>query len=328
MSYPDILFYESLPIDPTPLVNLVDQRYLQEAVQAALAADLFSLVKEPISAAALAQSAGWDEETTIRLLAVLCHLGCVDRAESGYRSTLLASTYLTRDSFFFYGDKFGDQPEAGSFAHSLLKALRREDIAPTTHEPVWTAERLRQMGVYTLTGYIQNTLSRVDLTSAATLLDLGGGHGFYSVAFAQKYPDLHVTLFDLPAVMDGARPFISETKVGHRIAIRSGNFLHDDIGGGYDAILASNVLHKDKRDLVLPKIYSALSPGGTFILRCRIADGPDNLTTALSKLYWQVWGGRDLYTAAQWEGFVTPYGFTGFTLHGVDDMFATFTAKK
>ena len=328
MSQYNTLFYENLPIDPSPLVGLIDQRYLQETIQAALALNIFSQLQTAATAACLAARNNWHEETLSRLLKVLKHQGCLESTPAGYRCTPLAAAYLVPDSFFFYGDKFGDPPESGSFAAALIACLRHEPATRTSPEPAWTPDRLRQMGVYALSGYVQNTVRRIDLSTAASLLDLGGGHGFYSIAFAQKHPNLQVTLFDLPVITESAHQLIIDAGLGQRISTLSGNFLHDPIGSNYDAVLCSNILHKDKRDIVLPKVYSALKPGGTLILRCRIADCPDTLSNALSKLYWQVYGGKDIYTADQWQSFVIPYGFTDFTLQGVDDIFGTFIARR
>ena len=328
MSQFNTLFYENLPIDPSPLVNLIDQRYLQETIQAALAVNLFSQLRTAATAACLASRNNWHEETVSRLLKVLQHQGCLEYTPAGYHCTPLAAAYLVPDSFFFYGDKFGEPPESESFAAALIACLRQEPATRTSPEPSWTPDRLRQMGVYALSGYVQSTVRRIDLSTAASLLDLGGGHGFYSIAFAQRYPSLKVTLFDLPVITESARQLMMDAGLAQRVSLLSGNFLQDSIGGNYDAVLCSNILHKDKRDIVLPKVYSALNPGGALILRCRIADCPDTLSNALSKLYWQVYGGKDIYTADQWRSFVTPYGFTDFTLQGVDDIFATFTARR
>lgn len=328
MTLPFTPLYQPLPIDPAPLITLMDQWYVQETLQAALTLDIFSKLQTASTAADLAKNENWDQETTIRLLEVLLHTGCLERNGASYQVTSLAAVYLVPDSFLYYGSKFCEPLNAGSFGSDLIRCLRQEPDTRISPEPQWTPERLRQMGAYALAGYIQNTVSRCDLRHVKHLLDLGGGHGFFSIAFAQKYPDLQVALFDLPAIATMAGEIINQFELGHRCNTVGGNFLHDPLGGPYDAVLCSNILHKDKRDIVLPKVYAALNPGGTFILRCRIADCPANLTTALSKLYWQVRGGKDLYTAEQWHDFVTPYGFRDFTLLGVDDIFATFTAQR
>ncbi len=320
--------YEPLPIDPAPLITLIDQWYLQETVQASLTLAIFQLLTIPKTANQLVAETDWHPETTIRLLNLLCQLGCLELTAAGYRNTPLAATYLTPASFLYYGGKYCEPLEAGSFGADLIRCLRQEPDTHISPEPSWTPDRLKQMGVFALDGFIQQTVKHIDLSQATRLLDLGGGHGFYSIAFAQKYPHLQVTLFDLPVITELAGQFITEFRLDDQITLLAGNFLLDPIGEGYDTVLCSNILHRDKRDLVLPKVYSALRPGGMLILRCRIADCPDNLSTALSKLYWQVRGGKDLYTLDDWKGFVAKHGFTGFTLHTVDDIFATITAWR
>ena len=320
--------YEPLPIDPAPLITLIDQWYLQETVQASLTLAIFQQLTIPKTANQLVAETDWHLETTVRLLNLLRQLGCLELTLAGYRTTPLAVTYLTPGSFLYYGGKYCEPLEAGSFGADLIRCLRQEPDTHISPEPSWTPDRLKQMGVFALGGFIQQTVKHIDLSQATSLLDLGGGHGFYSIAFAQKYPHLQVTLFDLPVITELAGQFITGFNLNEQIKLLSGNFLQDPLGAGYDAVLCSNILHRDKRDIVLPKVYAALRSGGRLILRCRIADCSDNLSTALSKLYWQVRGGKDLYTLDDWKGFVTKHGFTGFTLHTVDDIFATITAWR
>ena len=328
MQHISVPLYEPLAVSPEPLHTLGDQWCLEEVVQAALALDLFRLLAVPRTAVSLARSEGWHEETAERMLRVLCHLGCLEEKAQGYTASPLGAVYLSPDSFFYYGKNFGEPLGIGSFGADLIRCLRQEPDTVVSPEPSWTPERLRLMGIYNLSGYIQGTVGVCDLKGAASLLDLGGGHGFYSIAFAQKYPHLTVTLYDLPPIAAAAMEIVARFGLEDRIAVRAGNFLHDHIGSGYDAVLCSNVLHKDKRAIVLPKVYEALNPGGTLILRCRIADCPDTLANALSKLYWQVRGGKDLFTLGQWQEFVSEFGFSRFALQDVRGIFATSTAMR
>jgi predicted O-methyltransferase YrrM len=122
----------------------------------------------------------------------------------------------------------------------------------------------------------------LDLEGVGDLLDLGGGAGSYSMAFAQAKPELKVTLFELPIPAGVARKFVREAGLEDRIRIRRGDFLRDDLGRErYDAVFMSNVIHllcpDDNRKLIR-KAYRSLRAGGKIVVKDMMAnaerDGP------------------------------------------------------
>jgi hypothetical protein len=65
------------------------------------------------------------------------------------------------------------------------------------------------------------TLDRIRLPRGARrLLDVGGGSGAYSIALAQRHPDVHVLLVD--QAVSVARRQIKEAGLADRIAVRQG----------------------------------------------------------------------------------------------------------
>ena len=60
--------------------------------------------------------------------------------------------------------------------------------------------------------------SRVDLSSARLLLDVGGGTGIYSIAFLQLNPKLHAVVWDRPEVLKVAREMATAYGVSDRLA--------------------------------------------------------------------------------------------------------------
>src|SRR5438874_1484616 len=59
-------------------------------------------------------------------------------------------------------------------------------------------------------GVARGLLPFLDFSGARRLLDVGGGPGTFAVLLAQKYPDLQVTVLDLPEVVSIARELIQE----------------------------------------------------------------------------------------------------------------------
>ncbi len=315
--------YQPLEIDPTPLTALSQNRQIYEAVSVAVSLGVFKHLRTPGTPGELAGKLAIDGDVAYYLLKLLAHAGCLTEDRGKFSATPLADAYLHEDSPFYLGHEFTLTCEYG---RQLLAALSPQ-TPRNTPEPEWTRERLRQIGVFGMMGSIQSTVEAAELSAARRLLDLGGGHGFYSIAFAQKYPQLEVTLFDLPHVASYADNFVREFSLQQRVHTRGGDFLADDIGHGFDAVLCANVLHSNKRDVLLVKIRQAINPGGQLIIKTRIGDVADNLENAATKLLWQAKGGRELFSFAEWQGFLASHGFRNAELAGISGIYATIIAQ-
>ncbi|MBI4770497.1 MAG: methyltransferase domain-containing protein [Chloroflexi bacterium] len=101
-------------------------------------------------------------------------------------------------------------------------------------------------------------------------LDVGGGHGGYSIGLAQRYPNLTATVFELPRVVPVTREIIARAGASQRVRVQEGNFQADDLGGGYDVALLFGVLvgeAPEGRAALIKKVFAALGPGGRIVLR-------------------------------------------------------------
>lgn len=139
-----------------------------------------------------------------------------------------------------------DGGTAADFAWAMhdLSIERAQEVASV----LWDSERYRRAG---------------DLRTTA--LDLGGGPGTYAAAMAQHNPSLTVTVFDRPEILTVAGEVAARQGLTNRVVLMPGDFFEDDIGGGYDLILVSSVIHsyapREVRN-ILRKCARALAPGG------------------------------------------------------------------
>lgn len=102
---------------------------------------------------------------------------------------------------------------------------------------------------------------------ARMVLDVGGGHGWYSAQLCRRHPQLSATVFDLPPSAAVGREIIAAAGFADRVAHRAGDALVDDLGGPYDAALCFNVIHHLSPDQIVElfrRIRAALAPGATF----------------------------------------------------------------
>ena len=104
--------------------------------------------------------------------------------------------------------------------------------------------RIHAKGVEGFTRQAARALSQVyDFARHERLIDIGGGRGIFLTEIADKYKEIGLTLFELPAVTEVARRHLENGVHANRIEIVAGDFLHDPIPEGYDALLLANVVH-------------------------------------------------------------------------------------
>ncbi len=322
--------YEKLPVDPAPVKNLLTQGIVYELAALAAKEGLFTALTVRKSAAGLARELAWDESITERMLQVLVQAGYLNCVGGIYVTVEAMAKYLNRDSPWFLADSLLSEFPAGSFAHRVLQALNTKNSSLCRHikAPNQT-ERLRGIGARAVTGeFVQTTVQAVSLDRKKHLLDLGGGHGFYSIAFAQRYPGLTVTLFDVPEIAALAADSIRNYGLSTRVHTVAGDFLKTDIGTGYDAVLCSLMLSPATLATVLPKVYSALLPGGTLIVRIHISDGFPSLAGSINRLFCTLNGHRTLYTLTEWQNWLAEYGFRNIQTANITDIVAVLTATR
>jgi 2-polyprenyl-3-methyl-5-hydroxy-6-metoxy-1,4-benzoquinol methylase len=101
------------------------------------------------------------------------------------------------------------------------------------------------------------------LEPGAQVLDLGGGHGRYARDLVRA--GFRATLFDLEVCVELARE-----KHGETLEYRTGDFLHDDLGGPYDAVLLSNIVHGLGAGVnvqLVRRVARALAPKGVTLFK-------------------------------------------------------------
>jgi predicted O-methyltransferase YrrM len=109
----------------------------------------------------------------------------------------------------------------------------------------------------------------LDLSGAATLLDVAGGTGAYSITLCRRYPDLRATILDFPSVTTVAAGYIADAGLSDRISLLPGNALETDWPAGQDVVLMSYLLSAvGAADIpaLIDRARRALAPGGKIIV--------------------------------------------------------------
>ena len=85
-------------------------------------------------------------------------------------------------------------------------------------------------------------LSAYDFSLFRTVVDVGGGSGMLLEAMLKRHPEIQGILFDLLAVVERARPLISDSGLSDRCRIEGGDFF-SSVPAGADAYILQHILH-------------------------------------------------------------------------------------
>jgi predicted O-methyltransferase YrrM len=127
----------------------------------------------------------------------------------------------------------------------------------------------------------------VDTSRVRRMLDVGGGSGAYSIAFARANGDLTADLLDLAEVAPIAERHIAEAGLTGRVSTRVGDLRSDVLGREYDLVFVSAICHmlspEENRDL-LARCRAALIRGGTLVIQDFILE-PDKTAPKSGALF-------------------------------------------
>jgi SAM-dependent methyltransferase len=102
--------------------------------------------------------------------------------------------------------------------------------------------------------------------TARHMLDVGGSHGYFSVAICRRHPRLRSTILELPEAIKHAAPLLAQEGMGERVVHRAGNALTEDLGTEeYDLVFMAAVAHHfdaTTNQQLMRRIARALRPGG------------------------------------------------------------------
>lgn len=116
---------------------------------------------------------------------------------------------------------------------------------------------------------IEEVLDAYPMAGHTALLDVGGGSGAFVTAVGERWPDLRLSLFDLPAVAQTARTRLAGIPIAERLTVHGGSFFDDPLPRDADCYALIRVLydHDDAAALrILSAIHEAMGPGDTLII--------------------------------------------------------------
>ncbi|XP_027809907.2 acetylserotonin O-methyltransferase [Marmota flaviventris] len=319
---------------------------VSQVLFAACELGLFDLLAEapgPLDVAAISEGLGASPRGTELLLEACVPLRLLDVDTRGgtarYANSELARAYLTsrsptgqRAMLGYLGSTtyrcwthLADAVRQGSNQYQRAFGVPAGDLFSAIYRS--PAERLQftrgLQEIWSVDG--RRVLTAFDLSPFHRICDLGGGAGALAQECACVYPGCHVTVLEVPEVVQTARahlPLQTEGQVG----FREGDFFEDPLPEA-DLYILARVLHDwsdEKCSRLLARVHHACRPGGGVLVVERVldADGRGPLATLLGSLNMLLQAEGHERTAAQFRALLAAAGFGGFALRrtgGVHD---------
>lgn len=152
----------------------------------------------------------------------------------------------------------------------------------------------------------------VDFSTIQSVVDVGGAHGVLLAALLQAQPKVRGILFDLPHVIETAKPVIEAQGLTKRCELLTGDFFKQVPEGG-DVHLLKQIIHDwdDERALtILKNCQRALRPQGRILLVEMILpdDNSPSLVQFIDLNMMVLLGGRER-SEAEFASLLTKAGF-------------------
>ena len=258
-------------VSPEPIMRLASGFMAAKHLFAANELGIFEgLADSPATIDALADRTGLTRRAARISADAMVALGLLERDGDTYRNGEAAAAFLTGRTpadlrpFLRFWDKIS-YPAWTRLADALGSGPAQEvfDLDDELQQVV-------SAGIAAvLAGPARALPETFDFSSHRRLLDVGGGTGSWTIAAAQRYPNLEATVLDLPAVVPLAREQVTEADLTSRVTVEVGDVMSGELPPGYDVFLVANLIHywapQDNRAL-LERVRRAADAGSRLLL--------------------------------------------------------------
>ncbi len=234
---------------------------------AALKAGIFPALSEETDIASLAGMIGADERALYIMLEALCSLGYVNKIDERYVISDKARPLFVERGVDYVGGylpHFMDIMEAWLALPDIIKGIKsgrvrsRDDVSAFMHAMAARPDE-----------FVDEVLSHClkMKSDAMAVLDLGGGPGKYSKAFASR--GLKTVLYDLPETIDYVGKEFGLENIKN-LTLKKGDFTEKEFvkefkAGSFDIVFMGNICHiysEDENRALIKRVSKLLKKGG------------------------------------------------------------------
>ncbi|KXL52196.1 multifunctional cyclase-dehydratase-3-O-methyl transferase TcmN [Anaerotignum neopropionicum] len=252
--------------------KMLHQKRETELLLSALKLKLFSYLENWETPKAVATKSDLNERNLSFVLNALASIGLLEKNNEAYRNTQQSNDFLNPNSSVYLGESILFREKMMSLQNieeRLINGPNKNVLHNNQGIEVYDFYEAARVSIPEMyTGRVQSLIQAVTSLygnkTPEKILDMGGGSGILAIELAITFPNCKSVVFEHPNVARLPRELVSERNLSEHVSVIEGDFNADDIGKGYDLIIASGVLDfaKDHLDSVMSKLYNALTSNG------------------------------------------------------------------
>jgi predicted O-methyltransferase YrrM len=259
---------------PTPILETANAMWLAQIIACATKAGVFeSLARESLTAEEVADRCATNPFATGKLLNALAASGYLEAGHGRYALARVARNWLLEGSAQSLRDfmpfQLSEWRRIGRF-EAFLRDGKPLDVHKEMSPQEWEEYQRAMRAVASVSaGEVARRTPAPPRPRA--LLDIGGSHGYYSVALCRRHPELRATILELPDAIAHAAAILAREGMGDRVVHRAGDALTDDLGSQqYDLVLLSHFVHlfdAETNRSLMARVARATRPGGYVVIQ-------------------------------------------------------------
>jgi hypothetical protein len=309
---------------------------------------LVSIADEPGSADELSNRLGLNRRALGSVLALLSSLGYVMPRGGRFHVSDAARHHLLPSSPLYWGGVWADMRDGNSLCERLRAALTTPDQNAEIPERAgdlmvdnWASGEIASERAALMVRYMHSHSAAAAIgvaqsglfASARCLLDVGGCSGVFSIALAERHPDLSCTILDLPAVCAITPGYVAERGLTARVGTHSADMFRDPWPHGFDAVFFSNVFHDWRPSTCLRlarRAFGVLPSGGTINLQEMLLndDGAGPRTIAAFSVLMAIYTQGQQFTFGQLEALLAQAGFVDIECYSTSPLHSLVRGRK
>lgn len=320
--------------NPERIFNTLTAYQQTEALKAAIALDLFTVIGSGANQPGMAAAQIKASERGVRILCdYLTIHGFLEKENGTYSLTPESAMFLNKKSPAYMGSIVGfisDKMHVESFG-MLAEAVRKGGTASDHGDNTKPQDQMwvkfaKAMAPLTLpmAAFIAKTIGASE-GKPMKVLDIAAGHGMYGITIAKQNPNAKIVAADWPAVLEVAKENAQKAGVGERYATRPGSAFEGDLGDGYDYVLLTNIAHHfdpPTCETLFKRVHKTLRPGGKAVI-LEFVPNEDRVSPPTAAGFSLVMLANtesgDAYTFAEYEKMLQNAGFAKTSFHPVPE---------
>ena len=263
----------------TQLMSLASGHAEARILQTAVTLGIFDELQDaPHTAGDIATKLHLDPRATELFVNALTALNILNKEAHGFSLSDAARQYLLRRSPHYVGGMILFEDLSWQSWAKLPEAIRTGKPARAANmyqeDPKETEIFIDVMDCLVKARGDSTTVAKaLDWQNVGELLDIGSGPATYPIEICRRFPNIRATILDLPGTLKITERYVQAAGMTDRIQLIAGDYRKDPLGGEYDVIFLSNIIHGEdygQNEALVAKLSRHLKPSGRIVIKDHI----------------------------------------------------------